>query len=269
MFRVSPSVVSQYVTKFKNAGHMQRLLQKDEHAVVKVQVVKTMVECMLLEGQIIDSAESVCNRIDDELEIDMTPQFVRTVMTKEMGMSYRKILKASYHSNSPQNRILRQQWALKFIELWEAGYTFLNIDETWLGMSDMRKMKWREHGTSNAVATVLMCPRISMITGVDTLGNSYVTLTQANSNSSIMQIYFMALVKKLDKIRPNWREKTVVLLDGASYHNSKPTIQIFEQFKIPVMFLAPHSYNVAPCELYFAWFKKADINPRKLKQSKR
>ena len=26
MFRVSPSVVSRYVTKFKNAGHMQRLL---------------------------------------------------------------------------------------------------------------------------------------------------------------------------------------------------------------------------------------------------
>ena len=68
---------------------------------MKVQVVKTMVECMILEDKIIDSAESVCNRIDDELEIDIKPQFVRDVMTKEMGMSYRKILKASYHSNSP------------------------------------------------------------------------------------------------------------------------------------------------------------------------
>ena len=79
-----------------------------------------------------------------------------------------------------------------------------------------------------------------------------------------MQIYFMELVKKLDKLNPNWREKTVVILDGASYHNSKPTIQVFEQLKIPVMFLGPHSYNVAPCELYFAWFKQDDINPRKL-----
>ena len=84
-----------------------------------------------------------------------------------------------------------------------------------------------------------------------------------------MQIYFMALVKKLDKHNPNWREKTVVLLDGASYHNSKPTIQVFELLRIPVMFLGPHSYNVAPCELYFAWFKQDDINPRKLPQSKR
>ena len=82
--------------------------------------------------------------------------------------------------------ILRQQWAKKFIEMWEQGYTFLNIDETWLGMSDMRRMKWRAYGTTNSVPSVLLCPRISMIVGVDTDGNSFVTLTQANSNSGVM-----------------------------------------------------------------------------------
>ena len=61
--------------------------------------------------------------------------------------------------------------------MWEAGYTFLNIDETWLGMSDFRRMKWRDKGTSNSVPTVVMAPRISMIVGVDTNGNSFVTLT--------------------------------------------------------------------------------------------
>ena len=43
-----------------------------------------------------------------------------------------------------------------------------------------------------------------------------------------MQIYFLALVKKLDKLKPSWRDKTIILLDGASYHNSKTTIQVFE-----------------------------------------
>jgi hypothetical protein len=104
--------------------------------------------------------------------------------------------------------------------LWEAGYTFLNIDETWLGMSDFRRMKWREYGSTNGVPTLALSPRISMIVGLDTLGNSYVTLTQSNSNSRIMEIYFLALVKKLDKIKPTWRNKTVILLDGASYHRS-------------------------------------------------
>jgi len=108
-----------------------------------------------------------------------------------------------------------------------------------------------------------------MIVGVDSLGNSYVTLTQANTNSSIMQIYFMKLAQKLDRERPGWRRNTIILLDGASYHCSASTINIFKQLNLPVMFLGPHSYNVAPCELYFAWFKSIDINPRKVAQSKR
>ena len=175
--RVSPAVVSRHVCSFKRAGHMEQLLEKVEQEELKQQVVKTMVECMILEDQIIDSAESVAKRIKEEVDVDIKPWYIRKVMSKSMGMSYRKILKASFHVNSSQNVILRQQWALKFIEMWEAGYTFLNVDETWLGMSDFRRMKWREKGTSNAVPSVVMAPRISMIVGVDTSGNSYVTLT--------------------------------------------------------------------------------------------
>ena len=144
-YRVLPQTVSRYVVQFKKHNKMQHIMQQEEDAKLKLSVVKTMVECMLLEDQVIDSAESVSRRILDEVDVDIKPTFVRSVMTLEMGMRYRKIVKASYHSNSTQNLILRQQWALKFIDMWEAGYTFLNIDETWLGMSDYRRMKWREY----------------------------------------------------------------------------------------------------------------------------
>ena len=62
---------------------------------------------MLLEDKIIDSAESVSKRIKEEIDVDISQHFVRVVMTRDMGMSYRKILKGSYHSNSTQNLILR------------------------------------------------------------------------------------------------------------------------------------------------------------------
>ena len=184
--RVSPQVVSRLVGKFKSERYMEEILQKEQHVDMKVKVVKAMVAKMLEESKFIDSARSVKERIERDVGVDISFNFVRDVMTEKLGMSYRKILKASFHANSPQNVILRQRWGLKFIELWEAGYVFLNIDETWLGMSDYRRMKWREHGTTNSVPTVLLSPRISMIVGVDSLGNSYVTLTQCNSNSSVM-----------------------------------------------------------------------------------
>ena len=59
-----------------------------------------MVECMMLEDKIIDSAESVGKRIKEEVDVDIKTWYIRKVMSKSMGMSYRKILKASFHVNS-------------------------------------------------------------------------------------------------------------------------------------------------------------------------
>ena len=98
--RVSPQVVSRNVCKFKKAGHMQHLLEKVEQEELKQQVIKTMVECMILEDKIIDSAESVAKRIKEEVDVDIKPWYIRKVMSKSMGMRYRKILKASFHVNS-------------------------------------------------------------------------------------------------------------------------------------------------------------------------
>ena len=61
-------------------------------------------------------------------------------------------------------------------------------------------------------------PRITLILGIDTLGNVYYSLAQANSNSSMMELFFRELVSILDKDQPSWRNTIVMLVDGASYH---------------------------------------------------
>jgi len=108
-----------------------------------------------------------------------------------------------------------------------------------------------------------------MILGLDTKGRVYLSLVQANSDSKVMEVYFHALVKKLTEERPNWRKDTVVLLDNARYHSCRNTRDILEKLAVPAIFTGPHSYNAAACELYFAAFKKEDINPRKIKTGKR
>ena len=72
---------------------------------------------------------------------------------------------------------------MEFIELMKKGKTILNIDETWLGMTDFRRMKWREKGTSNPNGIAQVVPRISMIVGLDTRGHVYLSLLQSNSNA--------------------------------------------------------------------------------------
>ena len=139
-------------------------------------------------------------------------------MKRDHGMRYRKIVDVAIFSNSERNLVLRQRWALEFLTLARNKHTFLAVDESWLGMSDFRRRKWQEPGTTNSVPKLAIKPRITMILGVDSLGNIYYSLAQANSNSSMMELFYRELVVVLDRDKPSWRKTTVIVADGAPYH---------------------------------------------------
>jgi len=130
-------------------------------------------------------------------------------------------------------------------------------------------MKWRIKGSTNSFPSIQMIPRISMIVGVDTLGNVYLSLTQSNSNSQVMEMFFRHLDAKIEKERKNWRKEAVLIIDNAPYHTSGASMKAFERLKLPLMLTGPHSYDASPCELFFAQFKSADINPRHIPMGKR
>ena len=81
-----------------------------------------------------------------------------------------------------------------------------------------------------------------MIAGLDTNGKVYLSLVQANSNTSMMELYFSRLIKLLDQRDPSWRTKMVIMLDNAPYHNSNEMMAFFERARVPVLFTGPHSY---------------------------
>ena len=57
------------------------------------------------------------------------------------------------------------------------------MDESWIDSSDYRRMKWRPRYSTNSLPIVQLQPRITMIIALDTLGNVYLTLTQANTTT--------------------------------------------------------------------------------------
>ncbi len=59
-------------------------------------------------------------------------------MKKRMKMSYKKIQRLALKANSVRNLILRQQFALTFLAIDLSKKVIINVDETWLGMSDFR-----------------------------------------------------------------------------------------------------------------------------------
>ena len=83
-----------------------------------------------------------------------------------------------------------------------------------------------------------------------------------------MEIYIRQLALTLDRDKPNWRNDTIIMCDNAPYHVSDTIMKLFQALNIPLLFTGPHSYDASPIELFFAAFKKADINPRKVATGK-
>ena len=108
-----------------------------------------------------------------------------------------------------------------------------------------------------------------MILAFDSNGEVYFALTQVNTNSAIIKMFLTQLCSRLDVDSPGWRDESVILLDNAVYHTCPEVRAYMHQLKIPVMYTAPYSYDASPVELFFAYLKNQDINPKNLPTGKK
>jgi hypothetical protein len=150
----------------------RRDLSDSEHVAIKTQLLER-----LEKHEVIDSVKSITAEINASSNTRFTETAVKHVMKRQLGMTFKKIKDISTNENSVRSLILRQQFAIKFIELAMRKKRIINIDQTWLGMEDFRKFKWKHPDYSNSIPKKSMMPRISMILALDNFGRSYIALT--------------------------------------------------------------------------------------------
>ena len=238
--RVSKGCVAILVMRAKrNPRFIDEIKAKQELRDLKWDAAKRVIDQLIEDDAFISNTEQVMNKVNEVQGVRITLTEARRFL-HQMGLRYRKIHHVPLKANSDRNLILRQRWAMKVIENDHKGRVYLNIDETWLGMCDFRRQKWRVRGTNNSVPAFSLAPRVTMLVAADSLGNVYFSLSQSNSNYELFGIFMQQLVLKLDKERPNWRKNTIVTLDGAAYHRAVDTRDLFEYLEIPVAMLGPY-----------------------------
>ena len=98
-------------------------------------------------------------------------------MVQDFGMKYKKVKDISYTSNDDKNLILRQQFAKTFIEMNLPGKVIINIEESWVNMTDFRRRKWTFPNVANSVPKKMVQPRLSLILALDTNGKIFFSLS--------------------------------------------------------------------------------------------
>lgn len=68
---------------------------------------------------------------------------------------------------------------------------------------------------------------VNVIAAASSKGDVYFTLNRGKTNSLTFIYFLTKLINKLSESDANWREKTVFMIDNATYHRSH---KIREQF---------------------------------------
>ena len=141
----------------------------------------------------------------------------------DVGLSYRKIREVPNSGNTPRCLTLRQKYGMFLLKALHDGKRLINVDESFINSTDFHRRCWRRRGEAITEPDSEVAPRISLLLSMDTDGRLHYSLTQVNTDARVFGLFVARLIDKLNKENPGWRENSILVLDGAKYHNCDQT----------------------------------------------
>ena len=93
---------------------------------------------MLDEETFIENVQQVIDEVQSRYLLKVAAPYVREQF-KLMNIKWKRVKHIAVQGNSERSLVLRQRWAVSFLEMSWKHKNVINIDETWLGMSDFRR----------------------------------------------------------------------------------------------------------------------------------
>ena len=80
--------------------------------------------------------KQVADAIKAQHEVKLSHQLISTVLKSHFDMRFHKVKRVPFKGNSELSLVVRQQCAIKLLELLEQGFRVINIDESWINEVD-------------------------------------------------------------------------------------------------------------------------------------
>ena len=136
-------LVAQLVREAKKQPEKQRELKlREKEAARSSQAVESVASKMLECSIPIENAAKVQMEVKRLHHVDLSVPKVGSVLKSELGLGYRVAKKVPIQVNSERCLVLRQQHALKMLELLGGNDRIINIDESWLNESNFTRKIW-------------------------------------------------------------------------------------------------------------------------------
>ena len=134
------------------------------------------------------------------------------------------------------------------------------MDESVFNCTDARARGWWFPGVTNQQTRNARLNKVNMIAAVTSAGGFYYTVNYGRTNSNTFFYFLMKVMNHLESISSTWRDEYIFLVDNASYHRSKDNMARYCTLGVPILFLGPYHFRLAPVELMFCYIKERNLN---------
>ena len=141
------------------------------------------------------------------------------------------------------------------------GRQIIDVDESTLKFTDHRKRGWVKAGDNNQSTSNTRLASVNIIAALSNKGQLFFTTNRGKTNSVTFNFFLSKLCSHLDGGNQYWRRTTIILLDNATYHRSNETMDHIRSLRLPILYLGPYHYRMAPVEMLFNVIKSHDLNP--------
>jgi len=91
----------------------------------------------------------------------------------------------------------------------------------------------------------------NVIAAICSTGELLFSVNHGKTNGHTFMYFLMKLCAHLDGEDIHWRKHTVLMLDNASYHRGVLVASLMDKLRLPILYLGPYHFRMAPIEMIF------------------
>lgn len=111
------------------------------------------------------------------------------------------------------------------------------------------------------MTTALRPEGVNLIAALTSTGEFLYTANCGKTNGPTFGFFLMKLCEHFDAEDHHWRKSTIFMVDNAGYHRGTVARDIIEKLRLPVLYMGPYHFRMAPVEMAFNYIKGHDLNP--------
>ena len=186
-----------------------------------------------------------------KLGISIFERIVRIILSKTLGMRYKKGLSRLVSYDEVKQHWAKQWFSIKLWKVIEKFRVLINIDESSFSRQTKKDFSWIPKGKSQIIKNVWFKNSCSLIKAITSTGAVIVAKTNNTVTSYLMVNFMKELISFIATSEGFEAQYCLAIFDNAIVHHAKILKDYIKDEGLNIAFVPLYSPEMAPMEHYF------------------